>query len=177
MRARTLAIMGLFASLLSLLGCERAVVSQVVYGIASDTWSLLRVASEDGPLGVEALGELDGTEGSELAGRIADTLRANFSDPWLKFEATPGAATSGWKLVYAFDVRSVREPDWTQLCAGRPPRLERDPGRIKLHVVLCAPKGPVIAVRGSTKRPESWDETVYRKLVVQTGQQAMSGRT
>lgn len=177
MRARTLAIMGLFASLLSLLGCDRAVVSQVVFGHTSDTWTLLQGALVEGPLGVEAIGELDGAAGPELAARIADTLRANFSDPWLKFEATPGAATSGWKLVYAFDVRSVRQPEWDALCAGRPPRLERDPTRIKLHVVLCAPHGPVIAVHGWVKRPESRDETIYRKLVVQTGMQAMRGRT
>ncbi|MBI3505231.1 MAG: hypothetical protein HY059_10335 [Proteobacteria bacterium] len=176
MHTKRIALMGLFASLLALFGCDKLVTSQVVFTTGADVPHLLQAASADGPIAVEAMGDA-GQDAKALAARVADAMRAETSQPWLKFETDRGKTANEYRLVYLFDARTVRQPDFFAVCAGKPPRFERDPARISVHAVICGPRGPVVAVWGWVKRPDSLDDPALRRLIVQIGYQAVRGAT
>ncbi len=177
MRSNRAAIMGLFASLLALIGCDKLVTSQVVYTTGADVPQILQAASVEGPLGVEAMGDGFGLDTGALAARVAEVLVANNPHPWLKFEADRTKTTGDYRLVFLFDARTVRQPDFLSICAGRAPRFERDTARINVHAVVCTPRGPVVAVHGWLKRPESFDDPAVQRLIIQIGSQAIRGAT
>ncbi len=166
--------MGLLASLLALIGCDRLVASQVVYTTGADVPQILQAASVEGPLVVETMGDMGG---SDLRERVAKVLRDANPHPWLKFETDRTKATGDYRLIFVFEARTVRQPDFPGICAGRPPRFEKDPARINVHAVLCTPRGPVVAVHGWLKRPESFDDPAIDRLINQMGHQIVRGAT
>ncbi len=169
--------MGLFASLMALIGCDNLVTSRVVYSTGANVTHLLQATSVDGPLAVEVMGDAFGQDAATLAPRMAEIMRASTSDPWLKFEADRTQASGGYRMVFLFDARTVRQPDFFAVCAGKPPRFERDPARISVHAVICGPQGPLVAVQGLVKRPVSLDDPALGRLIVQTGYSAIRGAT
>lgn len=174
MRGNWVTAVGLLGSLLALIGCERLVASQVVYTMGADVPQILQAASVDGPLLVETM-EADG--GQALRERVAKVLRDANPHPWLKFETDRSKATGDYRLVYVFEARTVRQPDFPGICAGRAPRFEKDPARINVHAVLCTPRGPVVAAHGWLKRPESLDDPAIDRLINQMGHQIVRGAT
>jgi hypothetical protein len=168
--------MGLFAAILGLFGCGRP-SSHIVFTARADPWQILQADSPNGPLRVAAMGEMLGEGADALARRAAQILRRNFSDPWLKFEADPAAPAGEFRLVYLFEARAVRHPDFWAVCQGRPPRFERDPKSANLYAVLCGPNGPIVAAHGWMDRPTAIDDAALSRLVVQMGRQAMQGST
>lgn len=169
--------MGLLGSLLALIGCDRLVASQVVYTTGADVPQILQAASVEGPIAVETIGETYGLDPAVLRERVVNVLRDANPHPWLKYE-TDRAKTSGdYRLIFVFEARTVRQPDFPGICAGRPPRFEKDPARINVHAVLCTPRGPVVAVHGWLKRPESFDDPAVGRLINQMGHQIYRGAT
>ncbi|MFM7344290.1 MAG: hypothetical protein ACKO1J_02840 [Tagaea sp.] len=117
-------------------------------------------------------------EGADaLARRAAETLRRNFSDPWLKFEADATRPAGDYRLIYLFEARAVRHPDFWAVCQGRLPRFERDPKTTNVYAVLCGPNGPIVGVHGWMDRPAALDDAALSRLIVQMGRQAMQGST
>jgi hypothetical protein len=169
-------VMGLFAAILGLFGCGRP-SSQVVFNAGGNPWQVLQGDSPNGPLRVVAYGEMLGEGADALARRAADTLRRNFSDPWLKFEADPARPAGDYRLVYLYEARAVRHPDFWAVCQGRPPRFERDPKTTNLYAVLCGPNGPIVGAHGWMDRPATIDDPALARLIVQIGRQAMQGST
>ncbi len=169
--------MGLLASLLALVGCDNAVKTQSVYGTGADSWQLLQAASPGGALALETFGDGIGAAPGDFKGRALAALRANFSDPWLGFETDRAKTQNEYRLVLVAGARSVRQPDFAQICAGRPPRSERDPQNLNLHAVLCGPAGPVTASHGWLKRPQDAANPAIDRLIVQTSLSALRGRT
>jgi hypothetical protein len=123
------------------------------------------------------MGDAYGQPPAEAARKIAATLAANLPYPWLKLEPDLAKTNGEYRLVYVFDARLVRDLDFPSICAGRAPRYERDPARINVHAILCTPRGPVVAVRGWMKRPDSFDDPAMGRLIVQMGFQAARGTT
>jgi hypothetical protein len=168
--------MGLFAAILGLFGCGRP-SSQVVFTARSNPWQILQGDSPNGPLRVAASGEMLGEGADALARRAAETLRRNFSDPWLKFEADATRPAGDYRLIYLFEARAVRHPDFWAVCQGRSPRFERDPKTTNVYAVLCGPNGPIVGVHGWMDRPVALDDAALSRLIVQMGRQAMQGST
>jgi hypothetical protein len=168
--------MGLFAAILGLFGCGRP-TSQVVFAAGGDPWQVLQADSPNGALRVAAMGEMLGEGADALARRAAETLRRNFSDPWLKFEADPARPAGEYRLVFLHEARAVRHPDFWAVCQGRAPRFERDPKTANIYAVLCGPSGPIVAAHGWMDRPASLDDAPFARLIVQMGRQAMRGAT
>jgi hypothetical protein len=176
-RSNRVAIMGLFASLLTLIGCDKLGMSQVVYTTGADVPQILQAASAEGPLGVEAMGDGFGLDAAALGERVAAVLVANNPHPWLKFETDRAKSAGDYRMIFVFDARSVRQPDFPSICAGRAPKFERDTARFNVHAVVCTPRGPVVAVHGWMKRPESFDDPALQRLIIQIGSQAVRGAT
>jgi hypothetical protein len=168
--------MGLFAAILGLFGCGRP-SSQVVFAAGGNPWQILQADSPSGPLRVAAMGDMLGEGADALAKRAAEILRRNFSDPWLKFEADPARPAGEYRLVYLYEARAVRHPDFAAVCQGRAPRFERDAKTANIYAVLCGPNGPIVAVHGWMDRPASPDDPALARLVSQMGRQAMQGST
>jgi hypothetical protein len=167
--------MGLLASILGLLGCDGP-ASQVVFK-AGDPWQALQGASREGALHIGGMGDGFGENSAALAARAAEILRSNFSDPWLKFETDAARTANPFRLVFVFEARVVRQPDFYGICAGKPPRFENDPKNANVHAVLCGPNGPVTGVHGWLARPVKADDPGFAKLIVQIARQAMQGAT
>lgn len=168
--------MGLFAAILGVFGCGRP-TSQVVFAAGADPWQILQADSSNGALRVAARGEMLGEAADSLARRAAETLRRNFSDPWLKFEADPAAQAGGYRLIFLHEARAVRHPDFWAVCQDRAPRFERDPKTTNMYAVLCGPNGPIVAAHGWMDRPATLDDPAFARLIVQMGRQAMRGTT
>lgn len=177
MSGKRVALMGLFASLMALFGCDNLVTSRMVYSNGANVTHLLQATSGDGPLAVEVMGDALGQDSVGLALRVTEIMRASTSDPWLKFEPDRTKANGGYRMVFLFDARTVRQPDFFAVCAGKPPRFERDPARISVHAVICGPQGPLVAVQGLVKRPVSLDDPALGRLIVQIGYSAIRGAT
>lgn len=170
-------LMGLLASILGLLGCGDRPTSQVMFRTGADSWQALQAASRDGALHVGAMGGAYGESPDALAARAAAILRDNFSDPWLKFETDAARTTNPFRLVFVFEARVVRQPDFYGICAGKAPRFEADPKTTNIHAVLCGPNGPVTGVHGWMRRIDRADAPDFAKLIVQIAMQAMRGAT
>lgn len=177
MSGKRVALMGLFASLMTLLGCDNLVTSRVVYSTGVNVTHILQAVSGDGPLAVQVMGDAFGQDAASLEPRMTEIMRASTSDPWLKFDSDRTKTTGEYRLVFLFDARTVRQPDFFAVCAGKLPRFERDPARISVHAVICGPQGPLVAVQGLVKRPVSLDDPAFGRLIVQTGYSAIRGAT
>lgn len=177
MQAGKIARMGIFASILALFGCDELVKSQIVYSTGTDVGQMLQGAMADGPVLVEAMGETLGTDTATLGERMVRLLRENNPRPWLAFEGDRRKTASEHRIVFIFDARTVRQPDFAAICAGRPPRFEKDSGTLNVHVAICGPRGPAVAVWGWVKRPQSIDDPAFDRLMIQVGQTAILGRT
>ncbi len=169
--------MGILASLLALVGCDQLVKSQTVYTTGTDVGTMLQAASVDGPLLVETMGETLGQSADALNARMLGLMRANNPNPWLKFVGERAQTASEHRLVFVFDARTVRQPDFTAICAGRAPRFEKDPGQLNVHAVICTPRGPAVAVWGWVKRPQGVDDPAFDRLMIQVGTSALRGTT
>ncbi len=169
-------LMGLLATILGLLGCGERPTSQVVFK-SGDPWQALQAASRDGAVYVGAIGSAYGETPEALAARAAAILSANFSDPWLKFETDAARTANPFRLVFVFEARVVRQPDFYGVCAGKSLRFEADPKQANIHAVLCGPNGPVTGVHGWMRRAERADAPDVAKLIVQIARQAMQGAT
>ena len=69
MRSSRVAIMGLFASLLALIGCDKLGMSQVVYTTGADVPQILQAASAEGPCAELELPTLETCDPVEVSGR------------------------------------------------------------------------------------------------------------
>jgi hypothetical protein len=170
-------LMGLLASILGLLGCGDRPTSQVVFRTGADSWQALQASSRDGAVHVGAMGGAYGETQEALAARAAAILRDNFSDPWLKFETDATRTANPFRLVFVFEARVVRQPDFYGVCAGKSLRFEADPKNTNIHAVLCGPNGPVTGVHGWMRRIDRADDPSFAKLIVQIALQAMRGAT
>ena len=169
--------MGLLAAILGYFGYERFAKSQLVWGAPVKGHDLLRAASVDGPLGVRTLGGALGLDASALNARVVEKLRTGIAEPWLRIEAAPPAGRNPFSLVYVFDVLPESRPDFAAICAGTLPLQDPRAADVNVHVVLCGPNGPVVAMRGWTKRPATADDAALGRTIVQTGLSALRGDT
>lgn len=96
----------------------------MVYSSGANVMHLWQVTSGDGPLAVEVMGDALGQDSAGLASRVTEIMRASTSDPWLKFEPDRTKTNGGYRMVFLFDARTVRQPDFFVVCAGKPPRFE-----------------------------------------------------
>ncbi|MBI1245438.1 MAG: hypothetical protein GC202_10570 [Alphaproteobacteria bacterium] len=131
----------------------------------------------DGPILVEVMGETLGADSAALAVRAVKLLRENNPRPWLAFEGDRAKTASEYRIVFVFDARTVRQPDIPAICAGRPPRFEKDSGTLNIHAAVCGPRGPAVAIWGWMKRPQGIDDPAFDRLLIQVGQSALRGNT
>lgn len=169
--------MGLLAAILGYFGYERFAKSQLVFGAPIDARDLLRAASAEGPLVVRTVGGALGLDAAALNARVVEKLRTGIADPWLQLETDAAETRNPFSLVYVFDVRPQSRPNFAALCAGTLPPQDPQSTDIDVHVVLCGPNGPVVAMRGWTKRPATIDDDALGRTIVQTGLSALRGDT
>ncbi len=169
--------MGILASLLAFVGCDQLVQSQLVYTTGTDVGTMLQAASVDGPLTVETMGDTLGADAPTLNARMIRLLQENNPLPWLKFVDDRSKTANEHRLVFVFDARTVRQPDFPAICAGRPPRFEKDPAKLNVHAVICTPRGPAVAVWGWVRRPQGVDDPAFDRLMIQVGRSAIRGTT
>jgi hypothetical protein len=174
--------MALIAAILGFIGLDRLgygrlAKSQLVFGAPIKALDLLRAASRDGPLLVRTLGGAYGLSGEALNARVVEKLRGGIAEPWLQLETDPGKTRNGFALAFAFDATPESARTFAELCAGTVPARNSQSDEINVYAVLCGPNGPVVAMRGWTKRPETVDDAALGRTILQTGLSALRGDT
>ncbi len=169
--------MGLIAAILGYIGYDRFAKSQLVFGAPINARDLLRAASVEGPLVVRTVGGALGMDEAALNARVVEKLRGGIADPWLQLETDAAKTRNPFSLVYVFDVLPESRPNFAGLCAGTLPPQDPRSQDANVHVVLCGPNGPVVAMRGWTKRQATADDAALDRTIVQTGLSALRGDT
>jgi hypothetical protein len=169
--------MGLIAAILGYIGYDRFAKSQIVFGAPIDARELLRAASTQGPLLVRTAGSALGLSAEALNARVVEKLRGGIAEPWLQLETDAAKTRNPFSLVYAFDMLPDSRPNFAALCAGTQPPQDPQSKNANVHVVLCGPNGPVLAIHGWTIRPATADDAALDRTIVQTGLSALRGDT